>query len=91
LTQFKNDLYKIYNEQKYTFKITFEFSFLLVLDEDYRGLGELLKQRYNKYNHQLRYNLFYASTNTRLLDFKRPVAVDNKKDIDDIIAQIEKR
>jgi hypothetical protein len=45
LSQFKNYLYKIYNDQKYTFKITFEFSVLLVLDhdEDNRGMSELLK------------------------------------------------
>ena len=39
LTQFKNYLYQIYNDQKFTFKLTFEFSFLLVLTEDARIIG----------------------------------------------------
>ncbi len=34
LSQFRNYLYQIYNEQKFTYKITFEFSFLSVLSED---------------------------------------------------------
>ena len=53
-------------------------------------MKKTLKEQYNKYNYVLQYNLFYPSTNTRLDDFKNPVVVDNKKDIDDIISQIEK-
>ncbi len=34
--------------------------------------------------------LFYPPTNTRLDDFKNPVAVDSKKDIENIISNIEK-
>ena len=90
LTQFKNDLYKIYNEQKFTFKLTFEFTFLLVLAEDKREISSTLKEQYTKYNYVLQYNLFYPSTNTRLDDFKNPVAVDSKKDIENIISKIEK-
>ena len=90
MTQFKNDLYKIYNEQKFTFKLTFEFTFLLVLAEDKREISSTLKEQYTKYNYVLQYNLFYPSTNTRLDDFKNPVAVDSKKDIENIISKIEK-
>ena len=88
LTQFKNDLYKIYNEQKFTFKLTFEFTFLLVLAEDKREISSTLKEQYTKYNYVLQYNLFYPSTNTRLDDFKNPIAVDSKKDIENIISKI---
>ena len=95
LTQFKNDLYNIYNQQKYTFKITFEFSFLLVLAEGYREISDetksKLESKYNKYNYQLEYELFYASTNTRLKGFENPVVVDNKKDIETIIKKIESK
>ena len=52
MTQFKNDLYKIYNEQKFTFKISFEFSFLLILAKDNRKLGSELKKQYNKNNNE---------------------------------------
>jgi hypothetical protein len=45
LTQFKNDLYNIYNQQKYSFKITFEFSFLLVLAEGYREISDETKSK----------------------------------------------
>ena len=83
LTQFKNDLYKIYNEQKFTFKISFEFSFLLILAKDNRKLGSELKKQYNKYNYVVQYKLHYASTNTRLQGFENPVVVDNKKDKQD--------
>ena len=39
LDEFKKYLYEIYNDQKFTFKITFEFSYLLVLAEDKRELA----------------------------------------------------
>ncbi len=34
LSQFRNYLYQIYNYKKFAYKLTFEFSFLLVLTED---------------------------------------------------------
>ena len=40
LSQFRNYLYQLYNDQKFTFKLTFEFSFLLVLSEDSRTVSE---------------------------------------------------
>ena len=43
-----------------------------------------------KYIYRLRYQLFYPSTNTRLESFEKPVVVDNKKDIERIIATVEK-
>ncbi len=39
LSQFRNCLYQIYNDKNFTFKLTFEFSFLLVLSEDARIIG----------------------------------------------------
>ena len=38
----------------------------------------------------MKYNLFYPSTNTRLDSFENPVVVDNKNDIERIIAKVEK-
>ena len=68
LSQFKNYLYQIYNDQKFTFKLTFEFSFLLVLSEDARIIGASERKgnpELEKYIYRLRYQLFYPSTNTR--------------------------
>ena len=92
LSQFRNYLYQIYNDQKFTYKLTFEFSFILVLDEDYREIGEKEKKnpKLRRFNYRLRYNLFYPSTNTRLESFENPVVVDNKNDIERIIAKVEK-
>ena len=93
LSQFRNYLYQIYNEQKFTYKLTFEFSFLLVLNENYREIGEKEKKKpeLKRFNYRLRYNLFYPSTNTRLESFDNPVVVDNKNDIERIIAKLKKK
>jgi len=93
LTQFKSYLYQIYNDQKFTFKLTFEFSFLLVLSEDARIVSESEKKKnpeLKKYKYKLMYNLFYPSTNTRLESFENPVVVDNKNDIESIISKVKK-
>ena len=93
LTQFKNYLYQIYNDQKFTFKLTFEFSFLLVLTEDARMISAVDRKgnpELKKYMYKLKYNLFYPSTNTRLDSFENPVVVDNKNDIESIICKVEK-
>ncbi len=93
LTQFKSYLYQIYNDQKFTFKLTFEFSFLLVLSEDARIVSESEKKKnpeLKKYKYKLMYNLFYPSTNTRLDSFENPVVVDNKNDIESIISKVKK-
>jgi hypothetical protein len=45
LSEFESMLYKIYNEQKYTFKITFELSFLLVLAKNQRELDKEQKDK----------------------------------------------
>ena len=91
LSQFKNYLLKIYNDQKFTFKITFEFSFLLVLSDQHRQIGDKTEEKAMKYNYQLEYKLYYASTNTRLQGFENPVVVDNKKDIESIISKVEEK
>jgi hypothetical protein len=93
LTQFKNYLYQIYNDQKFTFKLTFEFSFLLVLTEDARMISAVDRKgnpELKKYMYKLKYNLFYPSTNTRLDSFENPVVVDNKNDIESIISKVQK-
>ena len=93
LSQFKNYLYQIYNDQKFTFKLTFEFSFLLVLTEDARIIGASERTQnpeLKKYMYKLKYNLFYPSTNTRLDSFENPVVVDNKNDIKSIISKVQK-
>ena len=57
-----------------------QFSFLLINDGQDEETNETI----------INFNLFYASNNTRLKDFEKPVVVDNKKDIDIIIDTISK-
>jgi hypothetical protein len=90
LSQFSSYLHQIFNDQKFTFKITFEFSFLLILSDDYRIITDKQKQenkKYEKFRYLLKYKLFYPSTNTRI--FEHPIVVDNKKDIEWIINKVE--
>ncbi len=67
----------IYKQQKFTFKLTIEFSFLLVLVDaenfDIRRKGD------NNNYIRVDFDLRLASTNTRPEPFKNPVVVDNKK------------
>ena len=89
LSQFSSYLHQIFNDQKFTFKITFEFSFLLILSDDYRIITDKQKQenkKYEKFRYLLKYKLFYPSTNTRI--FEHPIVVDNKKDIEWIINKV---
>ena len=44
LSQFSSYLHQIFNDQKFTFKITFEFSFLLILSDDYRVITDSQKK-----------------------------------------------
>jgi hypothetical protein len=74
-------LHDIYTNQKITFKITMEFSFLLIKEIFVDG---------KEVKSIVSFRLHYASTNTRLYGFENPVVVDNKKDIDNIIAKIGK-
>ena len=71
----------IYNNQKNTFKITMQFSFLLIKDVQVDG---------KKIKSIITFKLFYASTNTRLQGFENPVVIDNKKDIANAIETILK-
>lgn len=93
LSQFRNYLYQIYNDQKFTYKLTFEFSFLLVLNENYREIGEKEKKKpeLKRFNYRLRYNLFYPSTNTRLKSFENPVVVDNKMILNELLQKLKKK
>ena len=75
----------IYNNQKFTFKLTIQFSFMLIKVND-MGFDDKI---YNSNNIiTVSFDLHYASTNTRLKGFENPVVVDNKKDIDNIIKKI---
>ena len=76
-------LMNIYKQQKFTFKLTVEFSFLLI-DVDHTYFKSYVKNSYIS----VQFALFLASTNTRPTEFKNPVVVDNKKDIDDIIKKL---
>ena len=58
LSQFSSYLHQIFNDQKFTFKITFEFSFLLILSDDYRIITDKQKQENKKYE-KFRYLLKY--------------------------------
>ena len=55
------------------------------------SIEEFPNVKYKKYNYALEYQLFYASTNTRLKGFENPVVVDNKKEIESIIRKIESK
>ena len=69
-------LLNIYRQQKFTFKLTVEFSFLRIKVEEVNKAIDV------------EFDLRLASTNTRPIGFKNPVVVDNKKDIDDIINKL---
>ena len=74
-------LYNIFNQQKFTFKLTIEFSYLLIsVDEKFR--------KDKKTEIIVEFDLHYSSTNTRPKEFKNPVVVDNKKDIESIIKKL---
>ena len=75
-----NYLLNIYNQQKFTFKLTIEFSFLLI-NVDYTYYQEYVKNK----SISVEFDLRLASTNSRPDAFKNPVVVDNKKDINNII------
>ena len=81
-----NDLMNIYKQQKFTFKLTIEFSFLLVSVDDENF--DTRKKRDNNNYIRVDFDLRFASTNTRPEGFKNPVVVDNKKDIDKIINKL---
>jgi hypothetical protein len=76
-------LMNIYKQQKFTFKLTVEFSFLLI-DVDYTYFKSYVKNSHIS----VYFSLFLASTNTRPKGFENPLVVDNKKDIDDIIKRL---
>ena len=72
----------IYKQQKYTFKLTIEFSFLRIkIDYDDFKITKIIP---------VEFGLMLASTNTRPEGFKNPVVVDNKKDINNIIDKLLK-
>ncbi len=82
---FSNYLLNIYRQQKFTFKLTIEFSFLRIkVDDDDFNAGS--KEKEDKPNYiQVNFDLRLASTNTRPEGFKNPVVVDNKADIGNIV------
>ena len=84
--QLRNILFDIFSKQKFTFKITIQFSFLLIKeetkDEDEGDLEE--------YEKIIKYRLFTASTNTRLPSLKNPVVIDNKNDLNKLMVTIER-
>ena len=67
------NLLNIYKQQKFTFKVAIEFTFLLIT---------IMKEKGSTF---IDFKIHYASTNTRPNEFKNPVVVDNKKDVDNII------
>jgi len=73
-------LMDIYKQQKYTFKLTIEFSFLRIkIDYDAFEFDKFIP---------VEFDLRLASTNTRPDFLKIPVVVDNKKDVDNIIKRL---
>ena len=72
-----NYLMNIYKQQKFTFKLTIEFSFLLV-SVDAENFDTRKKGDNNNYI-RVDFDLRLASTNTRPEGFKNPAVVDNKK------------
>ena len=68
----------IYKQQKFTFKLTIEFSFLLIRIDN-EGFDARRIWDYNNYS-RVDFELRLASTNTRPEGFENPVVVDNKKD-----------
>jgi hypothetical protein len=81
-----NHLMDIYKQQKFTFKLTIEFSFLLIRIDN-EGFDPRRIWDYNNYS-RVDFHLRLASTNTRPEGFENPVVVDNKKDIDKIINKL---
>ena len=81
-----NYLMNIYQQQKFTFKLTIEFSFLLIRIDNERFDPRRIWD-YNNYS-RVDFELRLASTNTRPEGFVNPVVVDNKKDIDKIINKL---
>jgi predicted MarR family transcription regulator len=71
-------LFNIYKQQKFTFKLTVEFSYLLIRVEEAK-ISTIVK-----------FIIHYASTNTRPKAFQNPVVVDNKNDIDNIMKTLSK-
>jgi len=69
-------LLNLYRQQKFTFKLTIEFSFMRIKIEEVDKAIDV------------EFDLRLASTNTRPEGFKNPVVVDNKKDIDKIINKL---
>ena len=81
-----NYLLNIYKNQKFTFKLTIEFSFLRIKVDDEGFKTKYIGEKNNYIT--VDFDLRLASTNTRPEGFKNPVVVDNKKDIDKIINKL---
>ena len=58
-----------------------QFSFLLIND---------VQDENNEAESIIKFRLFYASNNTRLKGFEKPIVIDNKRDIDNAIDTISK-
>ncbi len=71
-----NYLLIIYRQQKYTFKLTIEFSFLKIKVEEVKKVVNV------------QFDLRLASKNTRPEVFKNPAVVDNKRDTDKTIYKL---
>ncbi len=69
-------LMSIFNQQKFTFKLSIQFSYMLIKVEEGEKKNDIIT---------VEFDIHYASTQTRLKDFKNPVVVDIRKDIDDIV------
>ncbi len=67
----------IYKQQKFTFKLTIEFSFLLI-NVDYEDFVDYKIGNAGNYI-KVYFDLRLASTNTRPEDFKNPVVVDSMR------------
>jgi len=81
-----NYLMNVYKQQKFTFKLTIEFSFLLIRVDNETFRPDRI---WNENNYiTVDFDLRLASTNTRPEFLKNPVVVDNKKDIDKIINKL---
>ena len=76
----------IYKQQKFTFKLTIEFSFLLVCVDAEKF--DIARTGDNNNYIRVDFDLRLASTNTRPEILKNPVVIDNKKDIDKIINKL---
>ncbi len=67
----------IFKQQKFTFKLIIEFSFLLIRIDN-EGFDPRKIWDYNNYS-SVDFHLRLASTNTRPEGFENPVVADNKK------------